>query len=144
MKESNTELVLKQIDTIIEKYSPERGEKFFSNDIYTYLITVGASFCIKEYYQISPELAEKLKNAFCKEAQWYKKHCEYYCKATIIHERLKKLRERSKKILQPPKQTQAQINAEFQKTVLERLENLENNIKSLHYIMGNRIWNTIV
>ena len=124
------ERVLKQIDTIIEKYSPERGEKFFSNDIYTYLITVGASFCIKEYYQISPELAEKLKNAFCKEAQWYKKHCEYYCKATIIHERLKKLRERIVKVLQPPKQTQAEKNAEFQKKVIDLITKILNAIKN--------------
>lgn len=125
----DTKLVLRQIDTIIEKYSPERGEKFFSNDIYTYLITVGASFFIKEYYQISPELAEKLKNAFCKEAQWFRNHCEYYCKATIIHERLTKLKNRIVKILQPQKQTQAERNAEFQNTVISLLTQILEVIK---------------
>ena len=147
-QEDYATLVLKQVDTIIDKYKPEIGEKFYTNDIYAYLITVGSGMVaegISEYYNFpNKELATKIYKAFFQESRWYPKHCDTYCKASIIQERLAKFRARIEKIVAPPKLTQAQINAEFQKKVLERLENLENNIKSLHYIMGNRIWNTIV
>lgn len=147
-QEDYATLVLKQVDTIINKYKPEIGEKFFTNDIHVYLLTVGSGMVAEgtsEYYQFPNKgLSERLYKSFVQEAKWYPKHCTAYCKATIIQSRLKKFRARIEKIVAPPKQTQAERNAEFQKKVLERLENLENNIKSLHYIMGNRIWNTIV
>lgn len=140
-KEDYATLVLKQVDTIIEKYKPERGEKFFTNDIQSYLITIGSGMIaegISEYYQFPNKgLAERLYKSFVQEAKWYPKHCTAYCNATIIQERLAKFRARIEKIVAPPKQTQAQINAEFQKKVLERLENLENNINHIISLLPN-------
>ena len=121
-------LVLKQVDTIIDKYKPEIGEKFFTNDIYVYLLTVGSGMVAEgtsEYYQFPNKgLAERLYKSFVQEAKWYPKHCTAYCNATIIQERLKKLRERIVKILQPSKLTQAQQNALFQAKVLSQLKEL--------------------
>lgn len=113
-------LVLNQIDTIIEKYSPERGEKFFKKDVFVYLITVGSSFCIEEYYHLDKKLADKIHTAFNNEAAWVKKHCSDYAYSATIQPRLKKLRDRVEKML-TPKQTQAERNTEFQKTVVDLL-----------------------
>lgn len=120
--EETKTLVLNQIDTIIEKYSPERGEKFFSKDVFVYLITVGSSFCIEEYYHFNDKkIADKIHNAFNNEAAWVKKHCSNdYAYSATIQPRLKKLRNRVEKML-TPKQTQAERNAEFQKTVVDLL-----------------------
>ena len=140
-KEDYATLVLKQVDTIIEKYTPERGEKFFTNDIQAYLITVGSAMIVEdisEYYHFpNKELANKLYKAFFQESRWYPKHCDTYCKASIIQDRLAKFRARIKKIVAPPKLTQAQINAEFQKNVLERLENIENKINHIISLLPN-------
>lgn len=126
--EETKTVVLNQIDTIISKYSPERGEKFFCHDIYTYLLTVGARFCgIVE----SQELQNKIYQAFAKEAFWYKNHndgCDY-CKSTIIQSRLVKLRNKVDKML-TPKQTQAERNAEFQEKVIDLLTKMLNAIKN--------------
>ena len=140
-QEDYATLVLKQVDTIIDKYKTEIGEKFFTDDIQVYLLTVGSGMVAEgttEYYQFpSKELANKLYKAFFQESRWYPKHCDTYCKASIIQERLSKLRVRIEKIVAPPKLTQAQINAEFQKKVLERLENIENNINNIISLLPN-------
>ena len=115
--EETKKLVLNQIDTIIEKYSPERGEKFFSKDVFVYLITVGSSFFIEEYLHLDKKLADKIHTAFNNEAAWVKKHCSDYAYSATIQPRLKKLRDRVEKML-TPKQTQAERNAEFQETVI--------------------------
>lgn len=121
-------LVLAQVNTIIGKYTPEIGEKFFTNDIQVYLLTVGSGMVAEgttEYYQFpSKELAEKVYKAFVKESRWYPKHCDTYCKASIIQERLIKFRARIEKIVAPPKQTQAQQNTLFQAKVLSQLNEL--------------------
>ena len=123
-------LVLKQIDTIMEKYSPERGEKFFTKDVFVYLITVGSSFCIEEYYHLDDKkLADKIHTAFNNEASWIKKHSEDYAYSKTIQPRLKKLRDRVEKML-TPKQTQAERNAEFQKTVVDLLTQMLEVIKN--------------
>ena len=122
-------LVLKQIDTIIEKYSPERGEKFFTKDIFVYLITVGSSFCIEEYYHLDDKkLADKIHNAFNNEAAWVKKHCSDYAYSATIQPRLKKLRDRVEKMLTPKQK--AERNAEFQKTVVDLLTQILEVIKN--------------
>lgn len=127
------ELVLKQVDTIIEKYTPEIGEKFFTNDIYVYLLTVGSGMVAEgtsEYYQFPNKgLAERLYKSFIQEAKWYPKHCTAYCNATIIKQRLSKFRARIEKIFAPSKQTQAERNAEFQKTVVDLLTQILEVIK---------------
>ena len=133
-QEDYATLVLKQVDTIINKYKPEIGEKFYTNDIYAYLITVGAGMVaegISEYYNFpNKELATKIYKAFFQESRWYPKHCDTYCKASIIQERLLKFRNRIEKIVAPPKQTKAQINAEFQKTVVDLLTKILEVIKT--------------
>ena len=132
--EETKKLVFKQIDTIIEKYSPERGEKFFSKDVFVYLITVGSSFCIEEYYHLDKKLADKIHNAFNNEAAWVKKHCSDYAYSATIQLRLKKLRDRVEKMLMP-KQTQAEKNAEFQKKVIDLLTSMLNAIKNERIIL---------
>lgn len=132
-QEDYATLVLKQVDTIIDKYKPEIGEKFFTNDIYVYLLTVGSGMVAEgtsEYYQFPNKgLAERLYKSFVQEAKWYPKHCTAYCKASIIQERLAKFRARIKKIVATPKQTQAERNAEFQKTVVSLLTQMLELIK---------------
>lgn len=132
-KEDYATLVLKQVDEIINKYKPEIGEKFFTNDIHVYLLTVGSGMVAEgtsEYYQFPNKgLAERLYKSFIQEAKWYPKHCTAYCNATIIQERLSKFRARIEKIVAPPKQTQAEKNAEFQKTVVDLLKQILEVIK---------------
>lgn len=132
-QEDYATLVLKQVDTIINKYKPEIGEKFYTNDIYAYLLTVGSGMVaegISEYYIFpNKELANKVYKAFFQESRWYPKHCDTYCKASIIQSRLKKFRARIEKIVAPHK-TQAECNAEFQKTVIDLLTKMLNAIKN--------------